>query len=47
LKPGYEVIVQSGEYLQRGAAYAQKGKSKLKIKDEGTVMEVNGEYIVI
>lgn len=47
LKAGYELIVKNGEYLQRGAAYAQKGKSKLKIKDEGVIMDANSDYIVV
>jgi hypothetical protein len=33
--------------LEKGGVYAQKGKSKLKVKEEGKVLEVHKEYIVL
>lgn len=47
VKDGYEVLVKKWDYLKRGGAYAQKGASKLKIKDEWKVLEVYVDRIVL
>lgn len=47
IKPGYTVEVTKGEELTKGRSYAAKGKSKLKVKEDGVVLEVHNEYIVL
>jgi DNA-directed RNA polymerase subunit beta' len=34
VKPGYTIVVKEGEVLRKGAEYAVKGKSKLKVDEE-------------
>ena len=40
VKPGYTVVVKKGETLRKGGVYAVKGKSQLKVKEEGVVLDV-------
>jgi len=47
VKEGYTVDVKKGDELTRGAGYASKGKSTLKTKEEGVIMEVHDDYIVL
>jgi DNA-directed RNA polymerase subunit beta' len=47
VKDGYIVDVQIGEKLGKWSSYATKWRSKLKIKDEGTVLEAHTDYIVL
>lgn len=47
IKEWYTLNVAVGEELTKGAGYATKGRSKLKIKDAGVVLEVHDEYIVL
>ncbi len=47
IKDGYKVIVSKGELLVKGGAYAQKTKSKLKVKEQGVVLELNKDHIVL
>jgi len=47
LKENYEVSVKKGEVLLKWGVYATKGKSKLKVQEEGKVLEINADYIVI
>jgi hypothetical protein len=39
--------VKKGELLVKGAAYAQKSKSKLKTKEQGIVLELHKDHIVL
>ncbi len=47
IKPGYSIVVKEGDYLKRGWTYAIKWKSQLKVKDEGQILEVHDDYIVL
>ncbi|MFZ2150693.1 MAG: DNA-directed RNA polymerase subunit beta' [Candidatus Absconditicoccaceae bacterium] len=47
IKDGYTTKLKKGQMLEKGASYAEKGKSKLKIKEEGKVLEVHDDCIVI
>jgi DNA-directed RNA polymerase subunit beta' len=47
IKDGYVVDVRIGEVLGKWASYASKWRSKLKIKDAGSVLEIHDEYIVL
>jgi hypothetical protein len=46
-KDGYEVIVKKGDFLKKGSAYAVEGRSKLKIKEAGVVLDVTKDAVVI
>ena len=45
-KDGYEVTVKKGTSLVKGSVYAVKGASKMKVKDDGMVLEVHKDHIV-
>lgn len=47
VKDGYKLEVRKNQMLAKGAAYASKGKSKLKVKEEGKVLETHKDRIVI
>ncbi len=47
LKAGYKVDVKKGEEMKKWWTYASKGKSKLKIKEGGKVLEIKNDYIVL
>ena len=47
IKDGYTVSVKKNEQLAKGGVYAVKGRSKLKTKEEGVVLEVNKDYIIL
>ena len=47
VKEGYTVTVKPGELLAKGASYAAKGSSKLKIKEAGKVLDINEDFITI
>ena len=47
VKSDYEVVVKQGAELAKWAVYAQRGASKLKVKEGGKVLEVNEDYIVL
>lgn len=47
VKSEYKVSVKEGAELAKGAVYASRGASKLKIKEAGKVLEVNEDYIVL
>jgi DNA-directed RNA polymerase subunit beta' len=47
LKDGYTLSVKVGERLGKGATYAEKGRSKLMVKEEGIVQEIYNDYIVV
>lgn len=47
IKDGYKATVKKGQALEKWWSYASKGKSKLKVKEDGEVMEIHKDYIVI
>ena len=47
LKDGYEIVVKKWDNLKRGADYAVKGSSKTKVHEDGIVLEVNKDGIVL
>lgn len=47
VKDGYTLEVRKGQTLAKGAVYASKAKSKLKVKEEGKVLETHKDRIVL
>ncbi len=47
VKEGYTIVVKKWDWLKKGAVYAIKGKSQLKVKEEWEVLEVNKDKIVL
>ncbi len=47
VKPGYTIVVKEWEILKKGSEYAVKGKSKLKVEEEGIVLKVEKDKIVL
>lgn len=47
LKEGYTCTVKKGEILAKGGVYATHGKSKLQIKEQGQVLEIHKDHIVL
>jgi len=47
VKPGYTIVVKEGEVLRKGAEYAVKGKSKLKVDEEWVVLKVEKDKIIL
>jgi hypothetical protein len=47
IKAGYTLDTRKNQLLAKGAIYASKGKSKLKIKEEGKVLETHKDRIVL
>ena len=47
VKPWYSIVVKSGDILKKWGVYAVKWKSQLKVKEEGEVLEVHDDYIVL
>ncbi|UFX82528.1 DNA-directed RNA polymerase subunit beta' [Candidatus Absconditicoccus praedator] len=47
VKEGYTITVKNGDYLKKGGVYAMKGKSQLKVKQEGVVETVGKDHIVL
>lgn len=47
LKSGYKATVKKGEVLKKWAEYAAKGKSKLKIKEGGKILEVRDDRVIV
>ncbi|AHB41045.1 hypothetical protein P148_SR1C00001G0238 [candidate division SR1 bacterium RAAC1_SR1_1] len=47
VKADYEVTVKKGMELLKGEVYAVKGKSKLKIQEEGKILEIKKDHIVL
>ncbi|MCF7835347.1 DNA-directed RNA polymerase subunit beta' [Candidatus Gracilibacteria bacterium] len=47
IKKGYEVSVKKGQIVVKGATYAEKGRSKLKLKEDGKILEVHNNHIVL
>jgi len=47
MKSDYVPCVKVGEQLTKGSDFAVKGKSKLKVKDDGVVIEVTKDQVVL
>ncbi|MCX6823174.1 MAG: DNA-directed RNA polymerase subunit beta', partial [candidate division SR1 bacterium] len=47
IKDGYTAEVRKGQTLAKGGIYAGKAKSKLKVKEEGKVLETHKDRIVL
>lgn len=47
VKADYEVTVKKGMELLKWEVYAVKGKSKLKIQEEGKILEIKKDHIVL
>lgn len=47
LKKGYTSTAKKGETLLKWWVYAVKGRSKLKIKEEGTILEVHKDHVIL
>lgn len=47
IKDGYKATVKVGQEVKKGDDYAGLGKSKLKLKEDGVVLEVHKEYITV
>ncbi len=47
LKAGYKVDVKKGEEIKKWGIFASKGKSKLKVKEWGKVLEIKADHIVL
>jgi DNA-directed RNA polymerase subunit beta' len=46
IKEAYVCEVKKNMKLEKGGVYAVKGRSKLKVKEAGKVLEVHKDYIV-
>lgn len=47
IKDGYELSVSRWDKLGKWASYAKKGKSLLKVKEEGEVLVIESDYIIV
>lgn len=47
IKDGYKVLVKVNQQMKKGEDYAVSGKSRLKVKEDGYVLEVNKDYITL
>ncbi len=47
MKEKYELVVKKGDEIEKGWIYGVKGRSKLRIKEGGTVLDVKKDHIVI
>ncbi len=47
IKDGYSVDVKKGAVITKWTVYATKWKSKLKVQEEGKVLEIKSDYIVL
>ncbi|MBP6910595.1 hypothetical protein KBC03_03265 [Patescibacteria group bacterium] len=47
IKDGYKALVKVGQDVKKGEDYAISGKSKLKLKEDGVVLEVHKDYITV
>ncbi len=47
IKEGYKALVKVGQDVKKGDDYAISGKSKLKLKEDGLVLEVHKDYITV
>ncbi len=47
LKDGYKIDVKKWEEVKKWWVFASKGKSKLKVKESGKVLEIKSDYIVL
>lgn len=47
IKDGYKATVKVGQEVKKGDDYAGLGKSKLKLKEDGVVLEVHKDYITV
>jgi DNA-directed RNA polymerase subunit beta' len=47
IKEGYKLLVKKGQTVKKGDDYAGLGKSKLKLKEDGVVLDVEKDYITI
>ncbi len=47
LKAGYKVDVKKWEEVKKWGIFASKGKSKLKVKEWGKILEIKSDYIVL
>jgi len=47
VKPWYSVVVKEWEILKKGSEFAVKGRSKLKVDEECSVLEVKKDKIVV
>lgn len=46
LKDGYSVIVKKWDVLSKWWDFAIKGRSKMKVKEQGVILEVNKDHVV-
>jgi DNA-directed RNA polymerase subunit beta' len=46
-KSGYEIVGKKGDLLKKGGVYAIKGRSKLKVKEGGVLLEVSKDQIIL
>ena len=47
LKSGYKVDVKKWEEIKKWWVFASKGKSKLKIKEAGKILEIKADHVVL
>jgi len=47
IKDGYKCLVKVNQELKKGDDYAMQGKSKLKVKEDGIVLEAHKDYITL
>lgn len=47
IKDGYKALVKVGQEMKKGDDYASLGKSKLKLKEDGLVLEVHKDHITV
>ena len=47
IKEGYTVAVKKGEKLIKGGVFAVKGRSKLKVKEDGEILDVAKDHIIL
>lgn len=47
VKAGYDVSIKKGMELEKWAVYAIKWKSKLKIQEEGKILEIKKDHIIL
>ena len=47
VKNGYKIDVKKWQELAKWWVFASKGKSKLKVKESGKILDIKGDYIVL
>lgn len=47
IKDGYKCLVKVGQQVKKGDDYAISGKSKIKVKEDGVILETHKDYVTL